>query len=139
MSFDKKIMRGNKNTKVPIISEEKIIDGRWILFQKLHRFDGGPWKNDDLFGRARTITFSEYFSNFGKQGTKLNSLTSKYVPAGTKNSRSDGFLLAKHKDTNIPTTMEPFSPPAAWFWWTSIHHPREPTRKGLDEAFVEGF
>jgi hypothetical protein len=28
----------------------------------------------------------------------LNSLTPKSVPAGTKNSRLDGFLLAKHKD-----------------------------------------
>jgi hypothetical protein len=71
--------------------------------------------------------------------TKLNSLTPKSVPAGTKNSRSEGFLLAKHKHTNIPTMMEPFSSPAAWFWWMSIPHPREPTQKGLDEAVVEGF
>ncbi len=69
----------------------------------------------------------------------VNSLTSKSVPAGTKNYCSEGFLLAKHKHTNIPTMMKPFSPPAAWFWWTSVHHPREPTRKGLDEASVEGF
>jgi hypothetical protein len=45
----------------------------------------------------------------------INSLTAKSVPAGTKNSRSEGFLLAKHKDTIIPTMMEPFSPPSAWF------------------------
>ena len=29
--------------------------------------------------------------------------------------RKKSVLLAKHKDTNIPTMMEPFSPPAAWF------------------------
>jgi hypothetical protein len=40
----------------------------------------------------------------------LNSLTPKSVPAGTKNSRSEGFLLVKHKHTNIPTMMEPFAP-----------------------------
>jgi hypothetical protein len=34
---------------------------------------------------------------------------------GMKNSRSEGFWLAKHKHTNIPTMMEPFSPPATWF------------------------
>ena len=68
-----------------------------------------------------------------------NSLTPISIPAGTKNSCLEGFLLAKHKDTNIPTMMEPFPPPAAWFWWMSIHHPREPTRKGLDEAVVKGF
>ena len=69
----------------------------------------------------------------------LNSLTPKSVLAGTKNSHSEGFWLAKHKNTNIPTMMEPFSSPAAWFLWTSVPHPREPTRKGLDEAVVEGF
>ncbi len=45
----------------------------------------------------------------------LNSLTPKSVPAGTKKPRLEGFWLAKHKDTNIPTMMEPFSSPAAWF------------------------
>ena len=71
----------------------------------------------------------------------LNSLTPKSVLAGTKNSRSEGFWLAKHKNTNIPTMtmMEPFSPPAAWFLWTNIPHPRETLRKGLDKATVEGF
>ena len=47
----------------------------------------------------------------------LNSLTPKSVLAGTKNSRSEGFLLVKHKHTNIPTMMEPFAPPAAWDLW----------------------
>ena len=33
-----------------------------------------------------------------------------------KNSLSEDFLLAKHKkDTNIPTMIEPFSSPVAWF------------------------
>ena len=48
-------------------------------------------------------------------GIMFNSLTPKSVPVGTKNSRSEGFWLAKHKDTNISTMMEPFSPPAALF------------------------
>jgi hypothetical protein len=66
-------------------------------------------------------------------------LTPKSVLAGTKNSSSEGFWLAKHKNTNIPTMMEPFSPPAAWFLWTNIQHPREPLHKGLDEADVKEF
>jgi hypothetical protein len=44
----------------------------------------------------------------------FNSFTAKSIPTGTKNSRSEVFLIAKHKHTNIPTMMEPFSPPAAW-------------------------
>ena len=69
----------------------------------------------------------------------VNSLTPKSIPAGAKNSHSEGFLLAKHKHTNTPTMMEPFSPPAAWFCWLSIPHPWEPLWKGLAEAAVEGF
>ena len=45
----------------------------------------------------------------------LNSLTPQSVLAGTKNSRSKRFWLAKHKHTTIPTMMEPFPPPAPWF------------------------
>ncbi len=45
----------------------------------------------------------------------VNSLTAKSVLAGTKNSHLEGFLLAKHKHTNIPTMTEPFPPPAPWF------------------------
>jgi hypothetical protein len=56
----------------------------------------------------------------------LHSLTPKSVPAGTKNFRSEGFLLAKHKHTNTTTMMEPFAPPAAWFCCLSIPHHREP-------------
>ena len=58
----------------------------------------------------------------------INSLTPKSVLAGTKNSRSKGFWLAEHKNTTIPTMMEPFPPPAAWFLWTNIPHPREPAK-----------
>ena len=43
----------------------------------------------------------------------INSLAPKCVPAGMKNSLSEDFLLAKHKDTNIPTMTEPFFSPAA--------------------------
>jgi hypothetical protein len=45
----------------------------------------------------------------------FNSLTPKSVLAETKNSHSEGFWLAKHKHKNIPTMMELFSPPVAWF------------------------
>ena len=69
----------------------------------------------------------------------VNSLTAKCFPAGTKNSCLEGFLLGKHKYTNIPTMMEPFSPPAAWFCWLSISYPQEPLRKGLAKATIEGF
>ena len=71
---------------------------------------------------------------------RLNSLTPKCVLAGTKNSRSEDFLLAIH------TSHKHHSPP----WWAIIlssgmvlmdEHttPREPLRKELDEATVEGF
>ena len=72
---------------------------------------------------------------------KINSLTPKSILAGTKNSHSEGFWLAKHKHTNTHTMMEPFPPPAAWFCWPTsiIPHPREPLRKELGKAAVEGF
>jgi hypothetical protein len=69
----------------------------------------------------------------------VNSLTLKSIPAGTKNSRPEGFLLGQHKHTNIPTMMKLFAPPAAWFCWSIIPHPREPLRKGLAEAAIKGF
>ena len=69
----------------------------------------------------------------------FNSLTPKTVLVGTKNSHLEGFWLAKHKNTNIPTMMGSFPPPAAWFLWKNIPHPREPLCKRLGEAAVEGF
>ncbi len=54
-----------------------------------------------------------YFEFWPNVGLHLNSLTPKSVPV--KKTRSEGFWLAKHKDTNIPTMMELFSSPAAWF------------------------
>jgi hypothetical protein len=90
----------------------------------LHLF-GGRGKNQKMFPPLQNQPF--------------NSLTPKSVLAGTKNSRTEGFLLVKHKHTNIPTMMEPFAPPAAWFCRSSIPHPREPLRKGLAEASVEGI
>jgi hypothetical protein len=44
-------------------------------------------------------------------------------------------------DTNNPTMMELFSPPAAWFCWQSIHTAlaRDPLRKGLAEVAVKVF
>ena len=48
-----------------------------------------------------------------------------------KNSCLEGFWLAKHKHRNIPTTMEWFPPPAAWFCWLNMPLPRAPLQKGL--------
>ena len=45
----------------------------------------------------------------------LNSLTAKSCSGGGGNSRPEGFLLAKHKHTNIPTMIELFPPQAPWF------------------------
>ncbi len=53
------------------------------------------------------VSMNTYFPPF------FISLTPKSIPAGTKNSCSEGFMLSKHKQTNIPTMMEPFAPPAA--------------------------
>ena len=69
----------------------------------------------------------------------VNSLTPKCFPTGTKNSRSEDFLLAKQTSHKHPHHDEPFSSLAAWLPWINIPHPREPLRKGLDEAAMEGF
>ena len=61
------------------------------------------------------------------------------VPVGTKNSHSEGFWLAKHKNTTIPTMMEPFSPPGAWFLWTNIPHPRSLFARGWVRPPSKGF
>ena len=46
----------------------------------------------------------------------FNSLIPKSVlGAGTNNSLSEGFWLAKHNHKNILTMMELFFPPVAWF------------------------
>jgi hypothetical protein len=69
----------------------------------------------------------------------VNSLTPKSVPAGTKNSRSEGFLLVKHKHTNIPTMMEPFAPPTAWDIWILPIVRADPLPKGSGGGVVEGI
>ena len=45
----------------------------------------------------------------GQNVLAFNSLTSTCVPAGTKNSRSEDFLLAKHTSHKHPHHDEPFS------------------------------
>jgi len=70
---------------------------------------------------------------------QASDVTAKSIPAGMKNSSSEGFWLANHKDTHIPIMMEPFSPPAARFFWPSVSHPQAPLWKGLDKAAVEGY
>ena len=67
------------------------------------------------------------------------TLTPKCVPAGTKNSRLEEFLLAKHKLHKHPHHDVPFSRLAAWFPYMNTPHPREPLRKRLDEAAIEGL
>jgi hypothetical protein len=42
-------------------------------------------------------------------------LTPKCVPAGTKNSQKEDFLLAKHTSHKHPHHDKPFSLLAAWF------------------------
>ncbi len=74
-----------------------------------------------------------------RSNTTINSLKPKSILAGMKNSCSKGFWLAKHQHTNIPTMMEPFSPPAAWLCWPSVPHPCEPLQKGFVKAAAEGF
>jgi hypothetical protein len=74
-----------------------------------------------------------------KRTKHINSLTPKCVPAGTKNSRSEGFLLAKHTSHKHPHHDERFFRLAAWFPWMNTPHPQEPLPKGLDEATVKGF
>ena len=69
----------------------------------------------------------------------VNSLTSKCVLAGTKNSLSEDFLLAKHKDTNHPHHDGVVFLSSGMVLMDERTHPREPTRKGLEEAVVEGF
>ncbi len=74
-----------------------------------------------------------------QQLTEFNSLTPKSVPGGTKNSRSEGFLLVKHKHTNIPTMMEPFAPPAAWDLWIHPIVRADPLPNGSGGGVVEGI
>ncbi len=69
----------------------------------------------------------------------VNSLTPKSVQAGTKNSRSEGFLLVKQKHTNIPTMMEPFAPPTAWDLWILPIVRADPLPKGSGGGVVEGI
>ena len=69
----------------------------------------------------------------------FNSLTPKSVPAGTKNSRSEVFLLVKHKHTNIPTMMEPFAPPMAWDLLILLIVRADPLPKGPGRGSWKGF
>ena len=75
----------------------------------------------------------------------FNILTPKCIPAGTKYSRSENFLLAKdfllakHTSHKHPNHDEPFSNLVAWFPQMNTLQPQEPLRKGLDEAAIEGF
>jgi len=84
--------------------------------ENIVQMSGSFGQNTHRFSRCcgEQTHFNPNFCNYlGMQ--ILNSLTPISILAGTKNSLSEDFLLAKHKDTNIPTMMEPFSSPAAWF------------------------
>ncbi len=67
---------------------------------------------------------------------KINSLTPKSVLAGTKNSRSEGFWLAK---LQIPTLVQLCPPPTAWVWWIRPIQRKGDPSEVLAEAPVEGF
>ena len=57
-----------------------------------------------------------------------------------KNSRSEGFWLAKHEDTNIPTMREPFSPPvASWFDVRAYTTPGSLHGRGWMRPLSKGF
>ncbi len=87
-------------------------------------------------GAEELVVISSYqMLSADKSKKVINSLPAKSCYGGEKKL----VLLAKHKNTNVHTMMEPFSSSAAWFWWTSIPHPQEPTWKGLDEALVDFF
>ena len=75
----------------------------------------------------------------GQNVLAFNSLTPTCVPAGTKNSRSEDFLLAKHTSHKHPHHDDLFSHLAAWFPWMNAPHPREPLCRGLDEVAIERF
>jgi hypothetical protein len=70
---------------------------------------------------------------------KMYSLTPKFVLAGTKNSRSEDFLLAKHTSHKHPHHDEPFSRLAAWFPWMNTPHPRKPLWKGWTRLPLKGL
>jgi hypothetical protein len=53
--------------------------------------------------------------NFKHELKEVNSLTAKSAPAGRKNSRLEGFMLAKHTAHKHSHHDEPFSTPVAWF------------------------
>ncbi len=81
------------------------------------------------------FVFRKYRSDKVSALGEINSLTPKSVPAGTKNSRSEGFLLVKHKHTNIPTMMEPFAPPM-----DTPNRTRQPSSEGVGRGGgVEGI
>ena len=105
-------------------------------FLAIKRCQGTTSKKVIKLARSSLKKVAHVCSN---RGIPVNSLTPKFILVETKNSLSEDFWLAKHKDTHIPTMIERFSSPAAWFWWTSVPHPQEPMRKGLDEAVIEGF
>jgi hypothetical protein len=74
-----------------------------------------------------------------KTDLAVKLLTAKSVLVGTKNSHSEGFLLAKYTAHKHPHHDEAVCLSTARFLWRNTSHPREPLRKGLDEAAVKGF
>jgi len=81
--------------------------------------------------------FTDFFFSWRRE--RVNSLTANCVPAVMKNSLSEDFLLENHTTHKHLHHDEPFFPLASWFPWMNIPHPREPLRKGLDKADIEGF
>jgi len=56
-----------------------------------------------------------------------------------KNSCSEGFLLAKHKNTNTTTMMKPFAFQWHGFVFWAYPTPGSLCEKGLAEFAAEGF
>ena len=73
---------------------------------------GGRWKHQNTLPHLIVWIFGKIINSL-----TINSWAAKSVPAGTKNSRSEGFLLGKH----LKHTAHKTPPP----WWSRFplqHH-----------------
>jgi hypothetical protein len=96
----------------------------------------GTTPGDEAYNNQQT-----YYDRTVLKTRKIISLTAKSVPAGTKNSRSEGFLLAKllkhtaHKHPHHDGAVSPSS--AMFFMEEHTPPPGASFCKGLDEAAVK--
>ena len=99
---------------------------------------GGIYNNMHYFLACRTNVMCTL--RWLKRVICYAKLTNTYsIPAGTKNSLSEDLLLAKHKDTNIPTMMGPFFSPAAWFDGQAYPTPGSLRKRGWTRLSSKGL